>query len=629
LKKRSKKLLLGGGFGTAMATTRRSKSFFASFFSKKEVLSSLKGPSMTLRLALALSLALPAAALAAPSPLPGANTPVGPPDTLVQALAEAYANNATLQEQRAALRQADENVPTAISGWRPTITVTGSLGRSSETVTQLSPGTDPLTGLPTEDKIRLPETGNPETAEVTVTQPIYSGGKVIDQTREAENAVYAARAQLLATEQTVFLNVVTAYVTVISDQHVLDLDRNNQTVLEQQLQATRDQFNVGEITLTSVAQAQASLAQAVEQVEVADGNLEIARENFRELVGEYPGNLTPPQPLALPVNSKQSAGKLAVANNPNVIAAEFTDAANKDAVDVAFAALLPQITVQASGFTESNPSGQSTSVRGGSVLAQLTAPLYQGGEEYAAIRAARAREQQSFAAIIDQQRTEYAAATQAWEALVASRAAIVSTNAEIKANAIALDGTEREEIVGTRTTLDVLNAQQLLLNSQVQQVQNIAQLVTNSYTVAAAIGRLTVTDLGLPVDQYNDLKYYRDVKYAGFGTGESADHDAGIAPNGDFLATTPPAIVPPTITAPPAPDPAMTPAPAPGPQSRIAPAPAIAAPPAAPDSAVLAANNAPVSPLPAAAAAAAPAPAAAPPHGPAAAGSNLPWLLER
>jgi len=457
------------------------------------------------------------------------------PETLVQALTEAYYNNATLQEQRAALRQADENVPTAISGWRPTVSLTGSTGRSSDTVNELSSSIDPLTGQVIQGRLRVPQSDNPTSGQATITQPIYNGGKTTAQTREAKNAVYAARAQLLATEQTVFTNVENAYVTVITDSHVLALDKNNQTVLERQLQATRDQFNVGEITLTSVAQAQASLAQAIEQVAVADGNLQIARENFRELVGDYPGDLLPPQPLALPVASKDDAAAAANANNPNVIAAEFTDAANKDAIDVAFAALLPQITVEASAFSESNPSGPHTSTRGGSVVAQLTVPLYQGGAEYAAIREARAKEQQSFAAIIDAQRTAYAQATQAWEALVASRAAIVSTNAEIRANAIALDGTEREEIVGTRTTLDVLNAQQLLLNSQVQQVQNIATLVNNSYTVAAAIGRLTATDLGLPVTQYDDRKYYNAVKYAGFGTGESADADVGIAPDGTLL----------------------------------------------------------------------------------------------
>ncbi|OYV44721.1 MAG: channel protein TolC [Acidocella sp. 20-57-95] len=470
----------------------------------------------------------------------------GPPTNLVQALTEAYENNATLQEQRANLRATDENVPTALSGWRPTVSLSATAGHSSSTVKQNSEQLVPVGSslVLQKTKVRSKQTGNPETGQVTVSEPIYNGGKVIDETRQAKNSVYAARAQLLAAEQAVFLNVVNAYVTVITDSHVLALDQNNQTVLARQLQATRDQFNVGEITLTSVAQAQASLAQAVEQVAVAKGNLQIARENFRQLVGEYPGDLTPPQPLALPVKSKEEAAQAAVANNPNVVAAKFADAAAKDAVDVAFSSLLPQVTLQASAFTEADPTGAGTSTKGGSVLGQLTVPLYQGGSEYAAIRAARAKEQQAFATILDQQRTAYAQATQAWEAFVASQAAIVSTNVEIKANAIALDGTEREEIVGTRTTLDVLNAQQLLLNSQVQQVQNIATLVNNSYTIASAIGRLTATDLGLPVQQYDDLRYYNAVKYAGFGTGESADRDAGLAPDGTLLTATKPQTTP-------------------------------------------------------------------------------------
>jgi outer membrane protein len=242
--------------------------------------------------------------------------------------------------------------------------------------------------------------------------------------------------------------------------------------------------------------------------------------------------------LMLPVASKDAAADAAVNNNPNVISAKFTDAAAKDSVDVAYSELLPQLSVQASAFNEANPSGPNTNLNGGEVLGQLTVPIYQGGAEYSAIRLARAREQQSFATILDTQRTAYAQATQAWEALESARAAIVSTNAEIKANAIALDGTEREEIVGTRTTLDVLNAQEALLQSQVQQVQNIATLVNNSYTVASAVGRLTATDLALPVDQYDDLKYYKAVEYAGFGTGEEADRKAGVLPNGTLVNST-------------------------------------------------------------------------------------------
>jgi outer membrane protein len=461
------------------------------------------------------------------------------PQTLTQALVDAYNDNATLLEQRASLRATDEQVPAALSGWRPSVEVTATGGRVTGSETELV-----IPGEREFGSAKVPENRTEGIGQIDLTQPIYSGGKVVAQTREAKNMVYSARAQLLATEQTVFLNVVTAYVTVITDQQVLALDQSNQTVLEQQLQATDDQFKVGEITETSVAQAEASLAQAKEQVEIAQGNLQIARENFRELVGYYPAdNLAPPQPLSLPVASEAAAGVNAVNNNPNVIASEFTNAANKDAVDTAFAALLPQLSVQVAGFDEQNPESPNTSITGGQVLGQLTVPLYQGGAEYAAIRQARAQAQLSFAQIIDSRRTAYAQATQAWEGLVSTRAAIISTNAEIQANAIALDGTEREELVGTRTTLDVLNAQQLLLESQVQQVQNIATLVDNSYTVAEAIGRLTATDLDLPVQHYDDLKYYDAVKWAGFGTGGSAYRAAGIAPDGTLLNVRMPPVI--------------------------------------------------------------------------------------
>lgn len=457
------------------------------------------------------------------------------PTTLTQALAEAYENNSTLQEQRASLRATDEGVPTALSGWRPTVTFSETAGNAVGNETEEQTTLDPATNLEVPEKSSLSQNRTESLAQITLTQPIYSGGKVVASTREAKNSVYAARAQLLATEQTVFLNVVTAYVTVITNEQVLALDQTDQQVLEQQLLDTNDQFKVGEITYTSVAQAEAALAQAKAQVEIAAGNVQIARENFRELVGDYPGDLTPPQPLELPVKSKDEAANSAIANNPNVVSAEFTDAADKDAVDVAFSDLLPQLSLQVAGFNEQNPLEPDSQITGGEVLGELNVPLYQGGSEYSAIRAARAKEQQSFATILDAQRTAYEQATQSWVGLVSSRAAIVSTNVEIKANAIALEGTEREQLVGTRTTLDVLNAQQLLLNSQVQQVQNIATLVDNSYTVAAAIGRLTATDLALPVKHYDDLKYYDAVKYAGFGTGESADRAAGVAPDGTLL----------------------------------------------------------------------------------------------
>ncbi len=468
-----------------------------------------------------------------------------PPATLADALVDAYYNNPTLQQQRAALRQADEEVPAALSGWRPTVTLDGQYGRVTGSEKYGSTSYDPTTQQYVTNSTKVPENGTEKVGQVTLTQPIYSGGKVTSQTRQAKNDVYAARAQLFSQEQTVFLNVVQAYVAVITDQQILALQDSNQQVLTQQLSDTETQFNIGAITMTSVAQAQASLAQAEEQVAVAQGNLQIAREDFRQLVGDYPADkLAPPQPLLLPVGNVQQAGAAAVSNNPDVIAAEFTDASAKDAVDVAFSALMPQLSFQASGYDEAGSSGQNNFTRGASFIGQLTVPLYQGGQEYSAIRAARAKQQQAFAAVLAAQRKAYASATQDWAGLDSSRMAILATNAAIKANAIALDGTEREQLVGTRTTLDVLNAQETLLNSQVQQVQNISQLVNYSYSIASAIGRLTARDLGLPVHEYDDQKYYDAVKYAGFGTGGGADNDAGIAPDGSMLNAPP---VPPVV----------------------------------------------------------------------------------
>ncbi len=465
----------------------------------------------------------------APPAAPAAEA--GAPATLTQALVLAYNYNATLQAQRAALRQADEGVPTALAGWRPTVSLIGSYGRTSENLTTQQLG---QTGLLRDTT--SPQNYNQSTAQAQVTENVFNGGKTVAQTREAKNQVYAARAQLIASEGQVFLQVVQAYVAVVTDQQLLALQQNYEQVSAQQLKDTQTQFNVGEITMTSVAQAQASLAQAVEQVQIAQGNLKIARENFRQLVGVYPAEtLAPPQPLMLPVHSKTQTASAAMANNPNVIAADFTHAADQDAIDVAFSALMPQLQIQASAYHEVGQSYVGSQLKGGSVIGQLTIPLYQGGQEYAAIRQARAKAQQSFASIIDAQRAAYEQGSQAWETVISTRAAIVATNAAIKANAIALDGVEREQLVGTRTTFDVLQQQQILLNSQVQQVQNIGTLVNNSYTVAAAIGRLTARDLGLPVQEYDDLKYYDAVKNSLFGTGESADRDAGVSPDGTLL----------------------------------------------------------------------------------------------
>ncbi len=452
------------------------------------------------------------AAMRATPPAPGLATG---PRTLMEALAASYSTNPTLLASRAQLRATDENVPQALAGWRPTIVVQGTGG--------FADGYTQLPGTPTARTDRA--LGS---ATATVTQPIYSGGRTRATTNRAENQVMQQRAALIAQEQTTFSDTVNAYVGVIQQQQILALNINNEQVLTRQLQATNDRFRVGEITRTDVAQAEAALAGATATRETSEGNLATARSQYQRVVGYLPpGDLVEPQPLRLPVRNQQEATTLAAANNPNVVAAQFADSAARDAVDVAFSALMPQVSLQGQAFQQSNPTYARSYANGGQVLATVSVPLYQGGSEYSAVRQARQQEQQTRRQLDDVRRQAIQQATQAWETLVAARATADSTRSQIRANSIALEGVEREAIVGSRTTLDVLNAQQALLNSQVTLVQNLANLVTASYSVAAAIGRLTARDMNLPVALYDETAYYNAVRNRWNGTGDYATDQPG------------------------------------------------------------------------------------------------------
>lgn len=456
-----------------------------------------------------------------PVTIPTPGSP-GAPRTLAGALATTYLNQPALQASRAQLRATDENVPQALSGWRPTVIMAGSLGYGDGMNRMISSSGGQSVFINSETQRQI------ATAQATVTQPLYTGGRTQANVNRANNQVFAQRAALIAQEETSLGDTVNAYVGVIEAQELLALNINNEQVLEKQLEATNDRFRVGEITKTDVAQAQAALSQATAQRQTAEGNLQTARATFQRVVGYLPsGDLIEPQPLALPVHTEQQAAAMSAANNPTVIQALFTDAAAKDAVDVAFAQLLPQVNLQGQIFDMQNPSLRSASDNGYEILAQVSVPLYQGGSEYSAVRQARQTEEQDARLVSDARRTAVQTAVQAWETLAAARAAADSTRAAIRANQVALEGTEREAIVGSRTTLDVLNAQQALLNSRTTLVQNLAQVVMASYQVASALGRLTARDLRLNVPLYDDTAYYRAVKNRWFGLGDYATNQPG------------------------------------------------------------------------------------------------------
>ncbi len=437
--------------------------------------------------------------------------------TLADALAITYSTNPTLQASRAALRAVDEGVPQALSGWRPQVQFAATAGTadgvSSNRIGGIGSSSQATRGV--------------NTQTLQVVQPLFRGGATRAGTNQAENRVFAQRATLLAAEQTALNGAATAYVSVIQATQVLALRENNIQVLSRQLQATRDRFRVGEITRTDVAQAEASLAGATADRQTAESALQTARSLYAQFIGELPGRLVEPQPLRLPAKTLDEARELAANNNPNVVAALFSDAAAKDNVDVQFARLMPTLSVQGTISRNEDSQTKNLTSKASQVVLSTTVPIYQGGSEYAAVRQAKQQQQQSRKQVDDARRTAVQALTQAWTTYQSTRAAIESTRQQIRANEIALEGVQREAIVGSRTTLDVLNAEQTLLNSRVTLVQNLANLVNTSYAVAAASGRLTARDLSLDVPLYDETAYYNAVRNRWIGTADQATDQPG------------------------------------------------------------------------------------------------------
>ncbi len=444
----------------------------------------------------------------------GTTTVGAQPRTLGEALAMAYATNPTLLAERANLRATDENVPAALAGWRPTVSVGASAGfATDERSTHVT--TPPRTTRSMTDRGLNTET-------ITATQPLFRGGATRASTNRAENQVMAERARLYTQEQTTLQAVVTAYVNVIQTTQVLALNANNEQVLTRQLQATNDRFRVGELTRTDVAQAEAALASATATRQTAEGTLQTARATFRDAVGALPGQLVEPQPLKLPARTLEQAQSAARSNNPSVVAALFDDAAAKDNFDLQYARLMPTLSLQAQYGRNEDGTTKNVLTNTGQITAVLSLPIYQGGSEYAAIRQARQAQQQTRQKLEAARSTAVQQVTSAWATYGAAKAAIESTRQQIKANEIALEGVQREALVGSRTTLDVLNAEQALLNSRVQLIQSLGSMVTASHQVAGAIGRLTARDMNLNVPLYDERAYYAAVRNRWIGTGDYA-----------------------------------------------------------------------------------------------------------
>ena len=418
-------------------------------------------------------------------------------DTLQEALTDAYLNNPTLEAARAQLRATDENVPIERSAGLPSLdtTVTATEVLKQNTTSFFAPG-------------RVLTVG----ADLGV--PIYSGGAVKNSIRAAEERVQAGRADLRATESAIFSRVVAAYMDVLRGQALVALSSNQVDVLSVNVQATGDRFEIGDLTRTDVAQSQARLAVAQGDLRSAQANLIAAREDYIALVGDAPDDLAPPPPLpGLPADV-ESAVDVALENNPDLIAAQERAAAAGYDINVAGSGRLPRVSVFA-GYDYQNflgsipdrfedpndpnspriPSDQTAA--GASAGVSLRLPIFQGGRTAALQRQAQARASAALETIIATERDVIAQVRSAWSSWQASLAIIDSSQSAVSAAELSLEGVRAENSIGNRTILDVLNAEQELLQSRVQLVTARRNAYVAGFSLLAAMGRAEARDLGL------------------------------------------------------------------------------------------------------------------------------------
>lgn len=408
-------------------------------------------------------------------------------DTLREALTRAYTNNPTLTGERARQRATDENVPIARADGLPSA---GATAEYSENVlvsrNSFSPARSVFAGL---------------NAEV----PIYQGGAVANRIEAAENRVEAGQAILRATEASIFTQVVAAYMDVIRDQAIVALNRENVNVLGVNLEATNDRFEVGDLTRTDIAQSQARLALAQSDLQTAEANLVESRTRYVQLVGDAPDDLQPPPPLpGLPASPDQAVD-IAIENNPDLIAAREEREASRFDIEVAEAARLPRLSAVAQGgytnFLGTLPgseTGQASNIsKSGVVGLQATLPLFQGGRPGAQVRQAQAFYSQAMEQVIEAERAVVAQTRAAYASWQSSLEVIESSQVAVEANTLSLEGVRAENSVGTRTILDILNAEQELLIAQVQLVSARRNAYVAGFSMLAAMGQAEADDLGL------------------------------------------------------------------------------------------------------------------------------------
>ena len=434
-------------------------------------------------------------------------------DTIEAALVRAYQTNPQLNAQRAQVRVTDENVPQALSGYRPKVAVTASAGvQYSDTLTTAGGNANVLVRTITNG------TNAPRSAGITASQTLYNGQQTANRTRAAESQVSAAREALRVLEQTVLLQAATIYMDFLRDSANVEVQKSNVRVLEQTLKQTRDRFNVGEVTRTDVAQSEAQLAAGKTQLLTAESTLTTTRANFRRIIGSEPVALAPGSPVDryLPP-TLPAAVELSLIENPSVTSAMYGIDVSFLQVKVAEGALFPTVTLQASATQNYEQTLTFQRSFAGALTAQVSVPVYQGGAEYSLIR--QSKESLAQQRLVLEQTRDQARANvvQAWGQLEAGKAQVQSAQSQVTASEIALNGVREEAKAGQRTTLDVLNAQQALVNARVALITAQHDRVVASYSVLNAVGRLSPIVMNLPTETYDSSVHYHQVRDSWIG----------------------------------------------------------------------------------------------------------------
>lgn len=426
--------------------------------------------------------------------------PTGPAaaETLQEALAATYGYNPRLDAQRAFQRATDEEVARAKSGYRPTIS-----------------GNADIAAERNDTRPTLSSNGwtKPRGYGVELVQPIFRGFRTYNAVNEAEATVRAEREILRDVERTVLLQAVTAYMDVVRDQELVRLNENNVNVLSRELRAAQDRFEVGEVTRTDVAQAEARRADAVSRLDLARANLRTSRGAYEQVIGHPPRNLSwPGLPETFLPPSMAEAIRIGNNEDPLVVSALYREQAAKYQIEQIRGELLPTVQLEASYNDRFGSSDAISESETGIIRGRMTVPIYQGGDVSARVRQAK-QNHIGFIQQIEQVRSEQQqVVVAAWSQLEGARAQVKSDRVAVDSNKVALEGVREEERVGQRTLLDVLNAELEYLNSQVALETDRRNLLVAGYTVLGAMGRLDAAWIGAAARVYDPVVHYKEVR---------------------------------------------------------------------------------------------------------------------